>query len=327
VQASARDWNGQDWDAGEWASVPFNHALLSSWSRWAPQNAFARETLTEIGRSLFEDTIRYSGPVQRLWLMFAERLRWNQEEARLVLKCEDEALANLPWECIFDAANIGFVALRVHFWRELRGLKSSRPGNRALIVASNPSHDLNLEEEVERCTPHWSNLFEETCILKDGTKGAITRELRERPCALFHFAGHSALMLHEDERATSWIEVGGRGVETSEAFHAGELAGLVASAGPQLAVLNSCWSGQHQAGSLLYEFDKTGVANIIAMNQPANDAAAIQFASTFYAALAGGASLERGLTHARRRVCEEYGHSMAWGLPTAAFSTPELCLR
>jgi hypothetical protein len=106
-----------------------------------------------------------------------------------------------------------------------------------------------------------------------------------------------------------------------------KLAHWLTTANVHTVLLNSCWSGQFQGLSFTEFFAAIGIPNILAMNQPANDSAAIQFAHSFYTGLAQGRSLEQALTDARRDMfMQSHEPSLNWGLPTAIFDTPELCL-
>jgi hypothetical protein len=59
------------------------------------------------------------------------------------------------------------------------------------------------------------------------------------------------------------------------------------------------------------------------MNQPVLDTAAIDFSRAFYDALSRGRTFEQAVTHARHWTIGAHGDSLAWGLPVAAFWTPE----
>ena len=312
-------------------SISGLQALQAECNR-ALSNSHAKIDVVGIGTELFDLVFRKSDSLEYLWHRFCADWLQAEGEARFILTCY-EPWANLPWECLFDGANLGFVALRVHFLRGSKWLATTRsdashPRPTALIAACNPYGDLALDEEIERCRSSWWSLYDDMTVLKDASRVEVLRRLKSGPVDLFHFAGHSLLDVDTDEsRRSGIVALTPSGyVERADVVTAEELAQQLC--GTRLAVLNSCWSGQHLGGSLLDTFARFNVLNVVAMNQAAMDREAVEFAGAFYGNLAARRSLEQALTFARRTVCElSNKSSITWGLPTAVFREPTLKLR
>jgi hypothetical protein len=205
--------------------------------------------------------------------------------------------------------------------RSLNHRALSRPLESILVATSNPHQDLNVNEEVNLCKKYWKGLFSQSAILTDPAQQDLLSHINQNGPSFFHYAGHSGLGKTAD------------GVEGFLVLPFGnlgskELAEQLKASDTHTAFLNSCWSGQFQGFSFIESFAAKGIPNILAMNQPANDNAAVQFAHSFYRSLSQGRMFAQALTDARRFVISKlHQPSLNWGLPTAIFATPDLCLK
>lgn len=274
------------------------------------------------GAILFTHLIPPNSPVEDLW-----RKQPREHEIRFLLECQPNRLANIPWELAFDLINGKFLSLSCHFLRHFSKPtlpQTSNMINKLLAVSSNPYYDLETEREIDECHNLWDELFNESAVVRDPSPKQLLNTISSHRPKVFHYAGHSSL-----------TPKGGRVHlrSSNQKDHTEDLPGWRLAYGLQavdcsFVFFNSCLSGQYQGSSLLESIVKSGILNVVAMNQPVLDDAAIQFSKTFYASLLYGHSLEQAITHARLEVNAWLSTpSIRWGLPVATFVKPNLRLR
>lgn len=314
-----------EWEIPESVFLQTKHFYELMASKSPATNAPNWNLIKKYGASLFDTLIRAGSDVERLWLACNSQTQASNTELCFLLECSPSEIANIPWEIAFDVANEAFVSLKCHFLRYIsRNLNHralNKPLESILVAISNPHRDLNVGEEINLCEKYWKEIFSQSAILSDPTQRDLLFHIHQNHPSFFHYAGHSGLGKTAD------------GVESFLVLPFGnlrskELAEQLRVSDIHTAFLNSCWSGQFQGFSFIESFATKGIPNILAMNQPANDNAAIRFAHSFYRSLSQGRMFAQALTDARRFVISELRQpSLNWGLPTAIFATPDLHLK
>jgi hypothetical protein len=158
---------------------------------------------------------------------------------------------------------------------------------------------------------------------KPGLETLQSRLRSGGPYHVLHFIGHGTfteqgqdgLLVFEDPSGASQ-RVNGRHLGTILHNHPSL----------RLAVLNACEGARTSLkdpfSGLAQSLVQQGLPAVIAMQNPITDAAALTFASEFYAALADGFSLDAALAEARVAIFTS-GNDIEWGTPILFMRSPE----
>jgi hypothetical protein len=285
----------------------------SPWPLWVRRPRDAVEVGTKLFDALFPGAVRgLYDPSSGALSVQGEPLRLRvlvRPEARQVLR-----LQAVPWELVCDPRSGEFLALRRDV-EIVRYFKLSRPVPRALrigseplemlLVVASPSDQARLSFEVEVAAIERALSGSKLHLRKliHATRASLSAELRERPTHVLHFIGHGngpasrrsgILCLEAPDGSSDPVPA----VALADMTRAHETLGLV--------FLNACSSGalpraktSHPSMSVGPALALRGVPTIVGMARPVKDAAAIEFASTFYRCLSTGVSVE-GAVHAAR---------------------------
>lgn len=286
--------------------------------------------LRRYGEILFETMMGVGSVVEDIWREAINTANTEGFTIRFLLECSPYRLANIPWELVFDSLNVGFIALRCHFIRYIptpyRWVSAEHSSiERLLAVQADYDTEIENDYETKIYKKYWSRLFQEVSILSHPATDQIVKEIRQKEPDIFHYTGHSSLVSRTGEFRYAPDVEGILDLKPAP-LTSRELAKLLGFCSTEIVVLNSCLSGQFQRNSFIDALARSGIPNILAMNQRALHTAAHFLAKSFYQHLALGKTLEQALTEARRNAFQNLHNrpSLEWGLPVAMFHTPQL---
>lgn len=280
-----------------------------------------------LGATLWRATVGLP-PVAELWRA-SQAVLAGEGVLRLRLMIDDDPVAALPWELLFDETLGRFVALdatstvvrfvRLPFaplpWPQARPIRLLFTG-----AAPQDQPSLALVEEWEGIQRGLLQVAQAgrlvlTGLTFDVTLGALVAQLR-RGVDVWHFAGHghqTGLVFVDDRGASAWVD-------------AQTLGMLLTGEGVRLAVLNACQAGAGGgsnatvAGALV----RAGLPAVVAMQAELYDVAAQAFAAAFYDAVSLGVGVDQAVTAGRKAVLAMGGEVAAsWWLPALLMRTPD----
>lgn len=290
-----------------------------------------RDRIKSFGERLYE--MVFDGDVRAAFAKSLENANTQGAGVRLRLRLDAApALAALPWEYLYVRSEQQFLALseRTPIVRYLRLATAItpllvRPPINVLVMIADPHDYPRLDVERE-----WG-LINDAMAASSGiavyrapasTRAALRAELRRRPYHVFHFIGHgdfepatgaAVLLLEKDDR-------------TGDLVGRDDLRVLLDHFHLRLAVLNSCegaQTGRSDAfAGVAQGLVQQKIAAVIAMQFKISDDAAIEFARTFYGALADGLLVDAALTEARKAMYLAR-HPTEWGTPVLLMRSPD----
>ena len=284
-----------------------------------------RQLLEDFGGQLFEAV--FCGPVGEC--LERSRMTAENKEAGLRIRLRlPGALANVPWEYLYDAQH-GFLGLdpETALVRHLELPAPVRPFPispplRILAMISAPSDTVGLEVEQEwdRLNDTLGGLTRRGLVtvdrLESGNLAALQRPLRLTEYHVLHFIGHGgydenaqdgALALEDADGKTRLVTGRDLGMMIRNRRHS-----------LRLVVLNAC-EGARSAqddpfGGVAQALVHQGIPAVIAMQFEISDTAAITFSQSFYQAIADGLPVDVATVEARRAMFAE-GNEIEWATP------------
>ncbi|NJN76687.1 MAG: CHAT domain-containing protein [Synechococcaceae cyanobacterium RL_1_2] len=263
----------------------------------------------------------------------------NRSILRLRLGSRDERILSLPWELMMEQESPGQSRL-VSTGPEVifsRYQERSFLGNsnifkhlnhdlpvRILMVIAGPDDQENLQlkteatylrEELKSQRGDGSHAIE-LDILEQPSREELIEFVEQKHYQVFHYSGHS----NASRGGNLYLVSKSSGL--TETLRGEELAGLLANNGIQLAVLNSCNSGDDISipntndSSLSRILIKRGIPAVIAMAAKIPDQVALILTRILYRNLNMGYPVDFCLTRARQGLMSAYGaQQMYWALP------------
>jgi CHAT domain len=294
----------------------------------------------EFGGRLYEAVFR--DQLQDCYKLSEQEARRLGSGLRIRLHLDTPALADLPWEYLYDKRTDSFLALSVYSpvvrYLEIDDVPSPLrvdPPLRALVVISGPSDYPPLDVEVE-----WQKLSTalddqvaqgqlDLQILRPATVDSLRLALLQRKYHILHFIGHGGFLPSTDEGVLVLENEAG----LSRLFSGWDL-GILVQDHPslRLVVLNSCEGAR---GGVKDAFAGTAqslirrrVPAVIAMQFEISDIAAIKFTQAFYQALAASYPVDAALAVARKSVWLTGGdrdqrNETEWGTPVLYMLVPD----
>jgi tetratricopeptide (TPR) repeat protein len=246
------------------------------------------------------------------------------------------ALADLPWEFLYNAGMNRFLGLSVEtpvvryleLPERIRPV-SVKPPLRVLMMISSPTDypQLDVEREFAKMNEALSDLEQRGLVTverqQNATLSELQRRLRQSEYHIFHFVGHGGFDEQVDDGLLVLEDAEERGRRVSAQF----IGTLLHDHRPlRLAVLNACEGARASradpfagtAQSLVQQ----GVPAVIAMQFEVTDEAAICFTREFYSALAAGYPVDAGLAEARKAIFAEVSE-VEWGTPVLYMRAPD----
>lgn len=256
-----------------------------------------------LGRELY-DAVFGDGPAAAnpIGALFDESYACLQEGERLRIRLDFDAtpaLAVLPWEylCADGPAPLPLaLSNRTPVLRQCAGAAPDmkvEPPLRVLVVVSAASSNLNLGKEIDELEAALSAIERFRYVKLDRLDPATIEGLQDKLRSEYHvvhFMGHGAFDSLLLDRQTPAENI---------ALHLG-------SHPPRLAFLNACESAKGSASSavagMAQRLIAAGVPEVVAMQFPIGDKAAIRLSAEFYQSIAEGYPADMALAEARRAV-------------------------
>jgi hypothetical protein len=249
-------------------------------------------------------------------------------------------LMNMPWEFLYHPSRRSFLAPQedtpiVRFLNvsEQRHLIHAKLPLRILAMVASPTDldPLGVDEEREKLSQALQPLTSAGMATIDwidgGSMSALHQHLMKAPERhhIFHFIGHGGF---EESSGEGFLAMEGAG-RRFEAITGEHLAPLLLSGKRRfrLAVLNACEGARSGAidpfaGVATSLVLACGLPAVVAMQFEITDAAAISFASNFYAALATGRPVDTAVTAARLAIWASQ-NDVEWATPVLYMRSPD----
>ena len=246
------------------------------------------------------------------------------------------ALADLPWEFLYNASMNRFLSLSVEtpLVRYLELPERIRPlivqpPLRVLMMISSPSDypQLDVKRESAKITEALGELEKHGLVTverqEDATLAELQRRLRKNQYHIFHFVGHGGFDAQADDGLLIMEDQENRGRRVSAQF----LGTILHDHRPlRLAVLNACEGARASRGDpfagTAQSLVQQGIPAVIAMQFEVTDEAAICFTREFYSAIAVGYPVDAALAEARKAIFAEVSE-IEWGTPVLYMRSPD----
>lgn len=295
------------------------------------------QAVKEIGSLLFNalfNTDLKSTYDQSTWIA-----RSNNTGLRLSLRIQSPLLAAAPWELLYDTRFDAFLATssRLSIVRYVPlprppQLLATKPPLNVLGIVSSPRDlsPLDVLQEKQQVAialqPLITNQMATLTWLEQPNWRALLRAMRQGPWHVLHFIGHSGFDINADE---GYIDLEDRD-GNAEHLAAGQLATLLQDHGTlRLVILNACKGARIGAdifSSTATTLVQRGIPAVIGMQYDISDAAAIEFAQTFYELLAENVPIETAVAEARKALSLALDTTVEWGTPVYYTHAPDSIL-
>lgn len=315
------------------------NALLRSASVQRSNLTPAETAVQLFGQQLFDFLL--TGELLSQYRECLREANYQGKGVRLRLQVQSPLLATLPWEFLYDPRKRDYVCLDPNTplvrYTELALTTpplAVAPPLRILGVVVEPailpqSKPLNVEDEKQRVITAVRALEQQKLVeltwLDGQTALALQRALRRGPWHILHFIGHGGFDPQRNEGLLWLVDEQGQ----PEPLYATQLARLLASqhANLRLVLLNSCEGARGSAQDLLASTAATlvnsGIPAVLAMQYAITDGAAVQFARTFYEALADNLPVDAAVADARNAINLRDRLSLEWGTPVLYMHAPD----
>lgn len=248
---------------------------------------------------------------------------------RLRLRMGDAAeLIDLPWEFLYDTSVNRFLALStstpvvrfIEMPGRVQPLTVQRPLNVLAVVAAPTDFPaLDVEAEWAKIQQALSPLVDRGAVklhrLEEPSLAALQKYLRQAEVHVMHFVGHGDFDSASGAGTLIFTNEQGRGRPIS-----GQELGtlLYDEKSIRLAVLNACDGARTDSrdpfAGVAQSLVQQGLPAVIAMQFQISDPAAVELASSFYAAIADGYPVDAALAEARKSLFA-HQNSAEWGTP------------
>ncbi len=292
------------------------------------------EAIRDFGTALFDGLI--TGDVRALYDQQHAKARQQKMGVRIRLLVEAPDLATLPWEYLRDPRQADFLCLSpqtplvryVKIPQPLEPLKVQPPLRILGMIASPGDQDpLDVAGEQARLSAALGPLEAQGIVKLRWVQGQTWQALQEAiwrgPWHVFHFIGHGGFDAKADEGKLALADPQGK----THLLPGSQLGRLLANGNLRLVVLNACEGAKGSDRDL---FSSTGaslvrreIPAVVAMQAEISDAAALQFTSTFYKALAYGIPVDAALSEARTAIWISIANTLEWGTPVLYLRAPD----
>lgn len=310
-------------------------ALLSSGGK--PRRALTseEEQVQHFGRELFEALM--VGDIRSRFDLLQERAQRQGAGVRIRLRIQPPEVATLPWEFLYDGRRGEYVCLSLNT-PVVRYLETAQPSQPLLVTpplrilglvcSPRDLEPLNVGLEKQRIEHAVADLVRRSLVELTWLEGQswrhLQRAMRRGPWHIFHFVGHGDFDELRDEGFVALVNDEG----LTYPLYANELSRLLADHRPlRLALLNACAGARSSSRDLFSStaaaLVRRGVAAVLAMQYPITDAAAIEFAQTFYESLAEAMPVDAATGEARKAISISIANSHEWGTPVLLMRSPD----
>lgn len=311
------------------------NALLATGTTRRRISSPSEGAVEEFGTALYEALL--SGNIRTCYELSRREAQVQDKGLRIKMRLEDPSLAVLPWEFLYDRGKGEFVALS-RYSPVVRYIDTESvtqplrvaPPIRILGMIASPSDlpPLNVEREKQRVERAVAALQQNGMVqltwLEGGSWQDLQRAMRRGPWHVFHFVGHGRYDAMMEEGAIALVAETG---ETDE-LTATQL-GLLLADHPslRLALLNACEGAKGGKTDIFSGTAATlvrrGLPAVVAMQYEITDRAAIEFARTFYEAVADEMPLDAAVSEARKAVRLSISGTVEWGTPVLYMRSPD----
>jgi len=310
-------------------------ALLRSGGQRRVMPSPEEKSVQNFGRALFDALLVRD--VHTLYAVSRREALGQGKGLRVKLRIEPPELAMLPWEFLYDSDQVEYVCLS-RITPVVRYLELPQPIQplgvvpplRILGMVACPSDlpklDVTREkgwvEEAIRDL-HANGLVKLTW-LEGHTWRDLQQALRRGPWHIFHFVGHGGFDRNADEGFIALADESGK----THRLKATLLGRLLADHGSlRLVLLNACegarGSEQDIFSSTAAILVQRGIPAVLAMQYEITDQAALEFARSFYGALADSLPVDAAVAEARRAVSFAVNNTVEWGTPALYMRSPD----
>jgi hypothetical protein len=278
------------------------------------------DPMKDLGSRLFLSLFSEEAP-RWLYNRCCSQLEDRDDGLRLRLVTQDEVVAALPWEFLFDVFRQDFVALspRTALVREWSNATTSKPSPgpaspplRILVVTEDPDGSFGAEREtqlLERLQTD-ASVPVELAVRHRTTPNELRRALGEQRYHIVHFVGHGGDVPQPYETRTQQsLVLKGEGSQSARVGPAQLLRLLQEQPEVRLVFLNACQTDQ-LAGQL-----STQVPAALAQRDRPSAEACLAFCEGLYRGLFTGQSLEAAVAQGRQEVDSRLPGSREWALP------------
>ena len=291
-------------------------------------------TAKTFGAALFNAV--FAGDVRACLRSAADEAKRENTGVRLRIRLADPALADLPWEFLYNPAVNRFLALSIQSplvrYMELPEVIQPiavTPPIRVLVMISSPTDypTLDVEAEWKRLNESLADLIAAGTIaverLDGATLGSLQRKLRRAQYHIFHFIGHGEFDQTLQEGVLLLERENKRGHRVGSQY-LGML--LHDHESLRVAILNACEGARSSrqdpfAGSA-QSLVQQGIPAVIAMQFEIADDVASTFAHEFYGALADRYPIDAAVTEARKAIFAS-GREIEWATPVLYLRAPD----
>lgn len=319
--------------------LKLENAILRSGDSAYTTTGAHEHTVQAFGRTLFDFLL--PGETRTLYYECLREAAHHDRGVRLKLSLHTPALAALPWEFLYDTRKRDFLCLDPHTplvrYTELPQTPpplAVEPPLQILGVIADPIDmpaRLDVQEEKRRISRAIRSLEENGLVQLTWLEGQTWRDLQRImraggvPWHIFHFIGHGGF----DEQRNEGFIVLADDEQKSHRLYATQLARLLARqrASLRLVLLNACdgaRTGQQDVlSSTAATLINSGVPAVLAMQYEIADAAAVEFANTFYESLADNLPVDAAVAEARNAINFRNARSLEWGIPVLHMRAPD----
>ncbi|MBM3135344.1 MAG: CHAT domain-containing protein, partial [Chloroflexi bacterium] len=310
-------------------------ALLRSGGKRRLVPTQEEKAVQDFGRELFDAL--FTGEVRSRYDVSQREAARQDRGLRLRLYVQSPELAVLPWEFLYDPRQAEYVCLSRHTpvvrYLELPQViepLTVTPPLRILGMIASPCDlaPLDLAHEKQRVEKAIHDLQGRGLVdltwLEGQTWRDLQRVMRGGPWHVFHFIGHGGFDRSAEEGFIALADE----EDKMQRLPATQLARLLADQDSlRLALLNSCEGAR---GSQRDIFSSTAailvrrsIPAVLAMQYEITDQAAIEFARTFYEALADGLPVDAAVTEGRKAISLAVTSTIEWGTPVLYMRSPD----
>ncbi|MEZ4735484.1 MAG: SUMF1/EgtB/PvdO family nonheme iron enzyme [Caldilineaceae bacterium] len=311
------------------------YARLGTRSRLTPHE----EAVRDFGLRFF-DFLLQPGEARSLYYECRRVAEFEGKGVRVKLLMHAPQLAAMPWEFLFDPRRRDYLALDPYTpivrYPELAQRTTPllvTPPLRILGVIANPTDlpRLNVERERQQVEAAIRPLVDQGRVQLTWLPGQSWRDLQQwmrpgyGPWHIFHFIGHGEFDQRRDEGRLFLADQQGK----AQAISATQLNRLLAfqRGTLRLALLNACEGARGGKFDVLSSTAATlvlgGLPAVLAMHYAITDTAALEFARTFYSALADNLPVDAAVADARNAINLHNEYSLEWGTPVLFMRTAD----
>ena len=310
-------------------------ALLRSGGQRRVVTSPEEKSVQNFGRALFDALLVRD--VHTLYEVSRREALGQGKGLRVKLRIEPPELAMLPWEFLYDSDQVEYVCLSritpvVRYLELPQSIQplSVVPPLRILGMVACPSDlpklDVTREkgwvEEAIRDL-HANGLVKLTW-LEGHTWRDLQQAMRRGPWHIFHFVGHGGFDRNADEGFIALADESGK-THRLKATLLGRL--LADHASLRLVLLNACEGARGSERDLFSStaaiLVQRGIPAVLAMQYEITDQAALEFARSFYGALADSLPVDAAVAEARKAVSFAVNNTVEWGTPALYMRSPD----